>query len=153
MSSGDLPAWISNGWKREKRQPTAVPLDTLPERCTMTMHREISVRGSLMPAADGSAMLSDTLSPTRQWGREKSALDHMRQIPLVGTSVSPYWLKLRFSHVYIWQCSHFVFHVVRFEVWACARAKTMYRILKLGKFEIFSVNVTEILGGYSKFPE
>ena len=27
------------------------------------------------------------------------------------------------------------------------------RILKLGKFEIFSVNVTEKLSGYSKFPE
>ena len=49
-----------------KMQPTAVPLDTVPERCTMTMHHEISARGSLMPAGDGSAMLSDTLSPTRQ---------------------------------------------------------------------------------------
>ena len=34
---------------------------------------KISTRGSLMPAEDGSALLSDTLSPTRQWGREKSA--------------------------------------------------------------------------------
>ena len=34
--------------KERKRQPTAVPLDTLPERCTMTMHHEISARGSLM---------------------------------------------------------------------------------------------------------
>ena len=52
--------------KESKIQPTAVPLDTLPERCTMTMHQEISARGSLMPAADGSAQLSDALSPTRQ---------------------------------------------------------------------------------------
>ena len=52
--------------KKRKIQPTAVPLDTLPERCTMTIHHEISARGSLMPAGDGSAMLSDTLSPTRQ---------------------------------------------------------------------------------------
>ena len=52
--------------KERKIQPTAVPLDTLPERCTMTMHHEISARGSLMPAGDGSALLSDTLSPTRQ---------------------------------------------------------------------------------------
>ena len=34
-------------------------------------------------------------------------------------------LKRGFSPVHIWQCSHFVFHVVRFEVWACARAKTI----------------------------
>ena len=52
--------------KKKKKQPTAVPLDALPERCTMTMHHEISARGSLMPAGDGSAMLYDTLSPTRQ---------------------------------------------------------------------------------------
>ena len=49
-----------------KLQPTAVPLDTLPERCTMTMHHEISASVSLMPAADGSAMLSVILSLTRQ---------------------------------------------------------------------------------------
>ena len=52
--------------KERKIQATAVPPDTLPERCTMTMHHEISARGSLMPAGDGSAMFSDTLSPTRQ---------------------------------------------------------------------------------------
>ena len=52
--------------KREKNTASAVPLHTLPERCTMTMHHEISARGSLMPAGDGSAMLSDTLSLTRQ---------------------------------------------------------------------------------------
>ena len=52
--------------KEKKTQPTAVPLDTVPERCTMTMHHEISARSSLMPAGDGSGMLSDTLSPTRQ---------------------------------------------------------------------------------------
>ena len=66
MSSGDLPTLISKWLKKRKIQPTAVPLDTVPERCTMTMHHEISARGSLMPAGDGSAMLSDTLSPTRQ---------------------------------------------------------------------------------------
>ena len=52
--------------KERKIQLTAVPLDTLPERCTMTMHHEISARSSLIPAGDGSALLSDTLSPTRQ---------------------------------------------------------------------------------------
>ena len=67
MSLGDLAE------KERNIQPTAVPLDTLPERCTMTMHHEISARGSLMPAGDGSALLSDTLSTRRQWGREKSA--------------------------------------------------------------------------------
>ena len=43
--------------KERNIQPTAVPLDTLPERCTMTMHHAISARGSLMPAGDGSAVL------------------------------------------------------------------------------------------------
>ena len=52
--------------KKRKTRPIAVPLDTLLERCTMKMHHEISARGSLMPAGDGSALLSDTLSPTRQ---------------------------------------------------------------------------------------
>ena len=52
--------------KERKIQPTAVPLDTLPERCTMKMQHEISSQGSLMPAGDGSELLSDTLSPTRQ---------------------------------------------------------------------------------------
>ena len=46
--------------KERKIPPTAVPLDTLPERCTMTTHHQISARGSLMPAGDGSALLSDT---------------------------------------------------------------------------------------------
>ena len=47
--------------KEIKIQPTAVPLDTLPERCTMTMHHELSARGSLMPAGDGSAMPDKTV--------------------------------------------------------------------------------------------
>ena len=77
--------------KERKIQPTAVPLDTLPERCTMTMYHEISARGPLMPAGDGSALLSDTLSPTTDSEGEKSRpLYHMRQIPFVGTSVPPY---------------------------------------------------------------
>ena len=61
-----LLSHIKMAERERKIQPTAVPLDTLPERCTMTMHHEISARGSLMPAGDGSAVLSDTLSPTRQ---------------------------------------------------------------------------------------
>ena len=50
--------------KREKIQPTAVPLDALPERCTMTMYHEISARGSLMPAGDGSALFCHKDSTT-----------------------------------------------------------------------------------------
>ena len=40
-----------------------VPLDTLPERRTMTIHPEISARGSLIPAGDGSKFLSDICTP------------------------------------------------------------------------------------------
>ena len=71
-------------------------LDTLPGRCTMTMHYEISARSSLMPAGDGSALLSDTFRylrcfPISDSEREESRpLDHMGQIPFVGTSVPPY---------------------------------------------------------------
>ena len=50
--------------KGEKKiQPVAVPLDVLPERRTMTIHPEISARGSLIPAGDGSKLLSDTCPP------------------------------------------------------------------------------------------
>ena len=45
--------------KEEKKiQPLAVPLDTLPERRTMTIHPEISARE---PAGDGSKLLSDRM--------------------------------------------------------------------------------------------
>ena len=61
MSSGDLPALlaltIKMAEKERKLQPIAVPLDTLLERCTMTMHHEISARGSLMPAGDSLEMV------------------------------------------------------------------------------------------------
>ena len=63
-----------NTGRREKIQPVAVPLDMLPERCTMTIHPEISARGSLIPAGDGSKLHSETFPPgTGQRGREKSA--------------------------------------------------------------------------------
>ena len=54
--------------KGEKKiQPVAVPLDTLPERRTMTIHPEISARGTLIPVGDRSKLLSDTCPPgTRQ---------------------------------------------------------------------------------------
>ena len=62
LASLNIKLWL----KKRKIQPTAVPLDALPERCSLTMHHEISARGSLMPAGDGSVLLSDTLFPTRQ---------------------------------------------------------------------------------------
>ena len=50
--------------KEKKIQPVAVPLDTLPECCIMTMRPKSSARGSLIPAGDGSKkLLSDTCSP------------------------------------------------------------------------------------------
>ena len=62
MSSRLASLNIKMAEKERKIQPTAVPLDTLPERCTITMHHEISAPFSLMPARDGSALLSDTVS-------------------------------------------------------------------------------------------
>ena len=113
--------------KERKIQPTAVPLDTrlcrsvVPWRCTTRFRPAVHLyQLEMIPC-------SFPIPCPRQdsEGEKSRPLDHMRQIPFVGTSVPPYWLKLRFSHVYIWQCSHFVFHVVRFEVWACARDKTI----------------------------
>ena len=49
--------------KERKIQPTAVRLDTLPEGCTMTMHHEISDRGSLMPAGGGSTLRPHETDP------------------------------------------------------------------------------------------
>ena len=67
--------------KERKIQPTALPLDTLPERCTMTMYREILVCGSLMPAGDSSKLLSDTLPRQDGEGEKSRPLGHLRQIP------------------------------------------------------------------------
>ena len=110
---------------REKYSWQRYLLDALPERRTMTMHHKISARRSLVPAGDSSKLFSDTLSPTRQWGREKSAPRPYETDPfrrhLSSTLLD---FKLRFSHLFISQCSHRVFHVVHSEVWACARAKT-----------------------------
>ena len=94
-----------NAKRREKIQPVAVPLDTFPERRTMTIHPEISARGSLIPAGDGSKLLSDTCPPGRLFppslpcppgqgseGGKSRPLDHMRQIPFLGSLVPPYYL-------------------------------------------------------------
>ena len=64
----DICACANQMPKGEKKiQPVAVPLDTLPERRAMTIYPEISTRGSLIPAGDGSKLLSDTCPPgTRQ---------------------------------------------------------------------------------------
>ena len=78
----------TNAKRREKTQPVAVPLDTLPERRTMTIHPEISARGSLIPARDGSKLLSDTCTPEQgSEGGKSWPPDHMRQIPFPGSPV------------------------------------------------------------------
>ena len=107
-----------NGWKREKNTADSgtsalyhVPryLSVVPWRCT-TRFRP-AVRLCQLEMVQRCFPIP---CPRQDSEGEKSRpLDHMRQIPFVSTSVPPYWLKLRFSHVYIWQCSHFVFHVVR----------------------------------------
>ena len=53
-------------------EPVAVPLDAMPERCTMTMKREISTRASLIPILrPGPLLLSDTCNP-QQAVRERN---------------------------------------------------------------------------------
>ena len=58
--------------KKKKTEPVAVPLDSMPERCTMTMKREISTRASLIPILrPGPLLLSDTCNP-QQAVRERN---------------------------------------------------------------------------------
>ena len=53
-------------------EPVAVPLDSLPERCTMTMKRKISTRASFIPILRlGPLLLSDTCNP-QQAVRERN---------------------------------------------------------------------------------
>ena len=113
-----------NGWKREKekkkkknsrqRYLRTLGRSVVPWRCTTRFRPAVRLcQPEMVPRC------FPIPCPRQDSEGEKSRpLDHMRQIPFVGTSVPPYWLKLRFGHVYIWQCSHFVFHVVSFEVWA-----------------------------------
>ena len=56
---------------KKKTEPVAVPLDSVPERCTMTMKRKISTRASLIPILrPGPLLLSDTCNP-QQAARER----------------------------------------------------------------------------------
>ena len=115
MSSGDLPALISKWLKKREKYSRQRYLWTL---CRSVVPWRCSCQLKMVPRC------FPIPCPRQDSEGEKSPYE----TPFVGTSVPPYWLKLRFSHVYwrdIWQCSHFVFHVVRFEVWACARAKTI----------------------------
>ena len=117
-----------NGCKREREKKTAGS-GTSWTLCRSAVPWRFTTR---FRPADRFCLLemvprcfSDTLSPTTQWGREKSAPRPCETDPFRRrTPVLPYWLKLSFSHIYISQCSHCVFHVVGFEVYACARAKT-----------------------------
>ena len=93
LESTDTCACADQMPKGEKKiQPVAVPLDTLPERRTMTIHPEISARGSLIPAGDGSARCCRIPMPPGQGSEEGKCrlLDRMRQIPFLGSSVPPY---------------------------------------------------------------
>ena len=54
-------------------EPVAVPLDSMPERCTMTMKPEISTRASLIPILrPGPLLLSDTCFNPQQAVRERN---------------------------------------------------------------------------------
>ena len=82
----------ANAKRRGKIQPVAVPLDMLPERRTMAIHPEISARGSLIPAGDGSKCFRIPVPPGQgSEGGKSRPLDHMRQIPFLGSLVPPYY--------------------------------------------------------------
>ena len=73
--------------KNKTTEPVAVPLDSVPERCTMTIKPEISTRASLIPILRlGSLLLSDTCPTTGSEGEKCRPLDRMGQIPFVLTA-------------------------------------------------------------------
>ena len=59
--------------QKKLTEPVAVPLDSAPERCTITMKPDISTRASLIPILrPGPLLLSDTCQPTTGSEREMS---------------------------------------------------------------------------------
>ena len=68
-----LTLFRQNATEKKITESVAVPLDSLPERCTMTMKRKISTRASLIPILrPGPLLLSDTCNP-QQAVRERNA--------------------------------------------------------------------------------
>ena len=107
MSSGDLPALISKWLKKREKYSRQRYLWTLcrsvvPWRCT-TRFRP-TVRLCQLEMVPHCFPIPCTRQDSK--GEKSRPLDHMRQIPLVSTSVPPYWLKLRFSLVYILDCKN-----------------------------------------------
>ena len=103
MSSGDLPALISKWLKKREKYSRQRYLWTLcrsvvPWRYTTRFRPAVRLcQLEMVPRC------FPIPCPRQDSEGEKSRpLDHMRQIPFVGTSVPPYWLQLRFSHVYIY---------------------------------------------------
>ena len=119
MSSGDLPAlllkWLK---KREKysrqRYLWTICRSVVPWRCTTRFRPAVRLwQLEMVPRC-----LPIPCPRQDSEGGKSRPLDHMRQIPFVGTSVPPYWLKLRFSDVYIYDnvvILSSMWYVLRFE--------------------------------------
>ena len=98
MSSGDLPTLISKWLKKREKYNRQRYLWTLcrsvvPWRCTTRFQPAVRLCQLEM------VLRCFPIPCPRQdsEGEKSRPLDHMRQIPFVGTSVPPYWLKLSFG--------------------------------------------------------
>ena len=79
-----------------------VPLDMLPEGRTVTIHPDISARGSLIPAGDVPSCFRIPVPPGQgSEGGKSRPLEHMRQIPFLGSSVSPTTLTKISKDIYL----------------------------------------------------
>ena len=129
--------------KKKKKQPTAVPavpLDTfVPWRCTTRFRpADRLCQPEMVPATQ-----FDTLSHDKTVRGGKSAprpyeTDLFRTSPSTSTDLN--WDSATYK--YIWTWSHFVFHVVRLEVWEYAHVRTI--VLSMGAF--LSVKVLSLSG-------
>ena len=80
-----------NAKRKEKIQPVAIPLDTLPESRTMTIHPEISARGSLIPAGDGCFRIPVPSGQDSEGGKKSAHRSYETDPFPNGSSVPPYY--------------------------------------------------------------
>ena len=96
--------------RRKKVDLVTVPLDALPERCTLTKFPEISTRRSL--SAWASLAFRNLASRTGREGEKFRPLDHMWQIPFLRFRSSVRSTHNESDGLYISNWNRFLFYMV-----------------------------------------